>query len=489
MSWGDALAEAYSAATDAARQAAVRAASSAQAAASAAAEIVQDAASQAADAARQAAARTAAAARAAASATADAAQTAARATANAAVETAKATGRVAGFGVRAATETGKAALQGTAFLADKALEAHPMVGGLYKAAKEQLSPTATPRQRVAEPCPNSLEAKIDRLNQRESLIDKGRGPGGTPTQKAAAERLARNNQAVELARLSGDSYDQYAQPPKNTPPLGWTVMSDAELAEAGIGPDLLQKAKATIYRTPEDWPGGQRTVLAFRGTVPSEMADLQTNMDQALGGETAQYKAATQLGASVARKLGPDVLVTGHSLGGGKAQAAGVSGGLTGMMFNAAGLNPDTVGGDTGDPSDFLQFRTPGDPLTGIQNSAALQSGVGLLAGGLGSAVGVPAAAGNFIADKLGFPFLSPDTRQLVEGSTTALPRALGNLVRQGSLLPPAIGPVVTVPALDDAGNAVPMTSPGGQHSIVSVINGIEREKSEDVATLQGASQ
>ena len=224
------------------------------------------------------------------------------------------------------------------------------------------------------------------------------------------------------------------------------------------------------------------------GTVPSEMEDLQTNMDQALGGETIQYKAAAQLGTNVANKLGPDVLVTGHSLGGGKAQAAGVSGGLTGMMFNAAGLNPKTVGGDTGDPSDFLQFRTPGDPLTGIQNSAALQSGVGLLAGGLGSGIGTPVAAGNFIADKLGFPFLSPDTRQLVEGGTTALPRALRNLVSQGNLLPPAIGPVVTVPALDDAGKPVPMTSPGGQHSILSVINGIEREKSEDVATLQGAS-
>lgn len=452
MSWGDALAEAYAAASDAARQAAVRAAASAQAAASAAADMVKSAAS---------------------------------ATSDAVVETAKATGRVAGFGMRAAAETGKAAVQGTAYLADKAMESQPVVGRLYKAAKEQLSPARAPRQRVVEACPNSVEAKIDRLNQRQSLIDKGRGAGSTPAQKAAAERLARDNRAVELARLSGDTYDQYGKPPKNDPPLGWTAMSDSELDKAGIDPALLRDAKATIYRTPADWPGGQQTVLAFRGTVPSEMEDLQTNMDQALGGDTIQYKAAAQLGTNVANKLGPDVLVTGHSLGGGKAQAAGVSGGLTGMMFNAAGLNPKTVGGDTGDPSDFLQFRTPGDPLTGVQNSAALQSGVGLLAGGLGSGIGMPVAAGNFIADKLGFPFLSPDTRQLVEGGTTAFPRALKNLVSQGNLLPPAIGPVVTVPALDDAGKPVPMTSPGGQHSILSVINGIEREKSEDVATLQ----
>lgn len=433
MSWGQAFTEAYEAASAAAREAATTAMSSARAAA---------------DAVRN----------------------------------------VASFGARAAGETATAAGKGAVALADRALEAPPLIGDLYKAAKARLAPTPAPRPRVVEPCPNSLAGKYERLRERERLVALGRGPGGTPAQQAAAERLARNNQAVELAKLSADTYAQYGKPPVDAPPLGWSRVGDAELMAAGIDPALTRDAKAVVYRTGPDWPGGQRTVLAFRGTVPSEADDLKTNYDQALGLETVQYSAASKLGRDIGQKFGPDVLVTGHSLGGGKAQAAGVAGGLSGSMFNAAGLNPDTVGGAPDDPAMFTQYRTPGDPLTGLQNSAALQAGLGAVAGGLVMPVGLAVRGGDVVAQALGLPVLSAEGADLAERGASAFPRAMGNLLQHGTLLPPAIGPVVEVPCLDDAGNPVPMTDLLGQHSGTNIINGIEREKSEDVATLKGAS-
>lgn len=433
MSWGQALGEAFEAASDTARAAATSAMSSARAAA---------------DAVRN----------------------------------------VGTFGACAAGETAGAAARGAVALADRAVGAHPVVGGLYKAAKARLAPTPPPRPRVVEPCPNSLEGKYERLRERQRLVALGRGPAGTPAQKAAAERLARHNEAVELAKLSADAYPQYGKPPVNQPPLGWTRVGDADLRAAGIDPALTRDAKAVVYQTPPDWPGGQRTVLAFRGTVPSEADDLKTNFDQALGAETVQYRAAAELGRQMSEKYGPDVEVTGHSLGGGKAQAAGVAGGLTGAMFNAAGLHPDTTGGEPADPAMFTQYRTPGDPLTGLQNSATLQAGLGAVAGGLVMPVGLAARGADRVAQALGLPSLSAGNADLVERGASAFPGAMRNLVQHGTMLPPAVGPVVEVPCLDDAGNPVPPTDLLGQHSGTNIINGIEREKSEDVATLTGAS-
>ena len=404
---------------------------------------------------------------------------------DATVEGAKVAGRVGAFATRAAVETAEAGARGVVKLADKAAASAPLVGGYYQQAKQALSPTQPPRARVTEPCPNSIEGKIARLEQRNALIAKGQAADSTPDQKAAAERLARDNQAVELARLSGDAYAQYESPRENHPPLGWTALSDTDLGIAGIDPNLVHEAKAVVYQTPPNWPGGQQTVLAFRGTNQKDPEDLKTDADQALGKETVQYKAAAQLGTVMSQNFGSDVIVTGHSLGGGKAQAAGISGGLTGMMFNSAGLHPNSVGGDVDAASQFTQFRAPADPLTGLQNSAALQTGAGALAGGVAMPFSAGMLAGDYINKTLGFPPLPTEARAAAERGATAFPAAMGNLAKYGYMLPPAIGPVVEVPSLDDNGQPVPVADLGGQHSWSNLVNGFEREKSEDVATLQ----
>jgi hypothetical protein len=391
---------------------------------------------------------------------------------------------VAGFGARAVSDTAWAAGRAGAQVIDKSIEASPFLGKAYIATKKISSPSKPPRATVIEPCPDTVEGKRKRLEKRNALISLGSAPRGTPEQKAAAERLARNNKAVELARLSEDSYERFRPERKQAIPVGWNKLSDAEVREKGIDPKLLADSKAVIYQTPADWPGGQQTVLAFRGTEPSEEEDLKTNLKQAIGEETVQYKAAKELGKLVARKFDASVLVTGHSLGGGKAQVAGASGKLKGMMFNAAGIHPNTVDGALPDASQYTQFRAAGDPLTGIQNSAGLQAGVGL-AGAVAMPFGATATVGNFLAKRLGMPSLSPAMADAASKATTTFPSAMGNLFKQGNLLPPAIGKVVVAPSLDDGGKDVPASDLLGQHSVHNLVNGIEREKSEDVATLQ----
>ena len=53
-----------------------------------------------------------------------------------------------------------------------------------------------------------------------------------------------------------------------------------------------------------------------------------------------------------------------------------------------------------------------------------------------------------------------------------------------GRALPPAVGPVHEVKALDAQGEEYSKLNLLKQHSITSAVNGIEAEKTQDVATL-----
>lgn len=354
----------------------------------------------------------------------------------------------------------------------------------FDAALDLLAPDVSPRAALVEPCPNTWAGKKARLDKRGRLIKKGRDSPDTDTRQAAA-RLAKNNDAVELARLSNDAYAQCppALPP-TAPPAGWTVLDDKTLLDKGIDPQLMRDARAVMYETPDDWPGGKKTVLAFRGTA--DLADGIVDHDQAMGLDTLQYQSAVALGQDVRKGFGSDVLVTGHSLGGGKAQAAGAVGGLKGTMFNSAGLNPDSVNGKMPKPSQFTQYRTTADPLTGVQNSPALQAAVVGVVGPIGGALGSGMKAGDAILRYFGASGLPPDVAGYADKAFKALPRSLRNLAKTGSALPAAVGAVHQVPAIDAAGDVISPLRPDLQHSILSVINGIEVEKAEDIAALGG---
>lgn len=470
MTWGEFFQQTYAAASSTAQKAADATMSSARAAGQAVARVAQDAAARSAQLAEQGW---------------SAAKVAAHTVADGAQAVGSGVSNVAGFGARAVGETAGVA-------ADTVASA---VAAPYKAARQMFSPTRPASATAVELCPASPEAKKERLEKRNQLIrDGARSPD--PGQRAAAQRLARNNEAVELARLSDDAYKQYPgndfhypqdAPVCNadgstSPPLGWSVVTKEELASKGVSVEGLESARAVVYRTPADWPGGSKTVLAFRGT-----ADLQDGIvdhDQAMSLPTEQYKQAMLVGDQMSMAYGPNTVVTGHSLGGGKAQAAGVAGGLKGMMFNSAGLNPDTVGELETDPKAFTQYRTTGDPLTGAQNSAAVQTAIATVAGVVLTPFGAGMKLGDAGMKAAGFGGLSHEMADYADKAMKSFPRGMRNLVRQGNVMPPAVGAVREVPAIDASGAPVSRLDLGGQHSITSVVGGIEQQKTEDVATL-----
>ena len=354
MSWGAAFNNAYGQASSVAQAAADKAMSSA----AAAAEAVGRTALAAASATRDAAVTAGSAAKTAVVAAGSAAKSVASAAA-------KGVGNVAGFGARA---VGEVAVKSASVAADLALAP-------YKAAKAMFAPVKSPANNIVEPCANSWEGKKARLEKRNQLIQDG-SKSPNPDTRRAAERFAANNDAVELAKLSKDSYDQYPGPsfdypdPGPIPPTGWRVVTKAELVQRGVSVQALEDSRAVVYETASDWPGGKKTVMSFRGTA--DLEDGLVDYDQAMAVPSEQYAAAMKAGHQMAKAY-PGAVVTGHSLGGGKAQAAAARSGMGGTMFNSAGLNPETVSGSMPAADQFKQYRTVGDPLTGVQNSPVLQ--------------------------------------------------------------------------------------------------------------------
>src|SRR3546814_19765095 len=88
-------------------------------------------------------------------------------------------------------------------------------------------------------------------------------------------------------------------------------------------------------------------VVAYRGTDNWGVAnpgDADDNALQGMGFETGQYSDAIALAQRAEQVFGEgNVVVTGHSLGGGLASAAALATGASGATFHAAGLSNETL--------------------------------------------------------------------------------------------------------------------------------------------------
>src|SRR3546814_1384741 len=97
-----------------------------------------------------------------------------------------------------------------------------------------------------------------------------------------------------------------------------------------------------------------------------------------MGFETGQYSDAIALAQRAEQVFGEgNVVVTGHSLGGGLASAAALATGASGVTFNAAGLsnetleslgfNPNAVRDSVSDSGQLRRYIVNGDPLNAAQ--------------------------------------------------------------------------------------------------------------------------
>ena len=200
------------------------------------------------------------------------------------------------------------------------------VGAVQKAAaavKNRFSPQR-PALVPCVPCQECMTAKerAARIEKRNALIAQAQA-SPDPVVRAAGTELKSDMHAVELASLSEDTYNQYNPNATNkTPPSPWKAMTPDELRAADIDVDDMKTARAVVYKCPDDFPFDPKTVVAFQGTT-ADPDDILADHDQALGLKTSQYEAAKKLGKQLnGNSEFEDAEVTGHSLGGGKAQAA-----------------------------------------------------------------------------------------------------------------------------------------------------------------------
>ena len=166
------------------------------------------------------------------------------------------------------------------------------------------------------------------------------------------------------------------------------------------------------------------------------LEDWTNNFNQGRGAESAYYQRAVDIGSLLKGRVD----TSGHSLGGGLASAASMTSGKSGWTFNAAGLNSGTVekyGGSLVGREDIINaYRVKGEVLTRLQEVDLRQ---------------------DFID---------------VNGNLALLAAK----EKLSSHLPDAVGVKHTL----DGG----VGNMGDRHGIQQVIDCIEQEKDDDIATI-----
>jgi hypothetical protein len=268
---------------------------------------------------------------------------------------------------------------------------------LLDAGRQRLSsltaPTAAPALALAEAEPVGA-GRPGPLARLGSALGFGKGAAAalSPEEQLAADRnqlstalsrLTFNNVAVERAKLSANVYNFTTTPDakgrliptfSEEVPEGWRALEVWDNKETGFA--------AAVYQS--DFEEPRTSVLAFRGTNPTEWGDLKADVVQGLGVRNEQYEQAILLATEMKARTGGNLQIveevpletTGHSLGGGLAAAASVVTGVNAFTFNAAGLHPKTVGRHGVTREDMLakQSRIENvyssqDPLNAVQNA------------------------------------------------------------------------------------------------------------------------
>jgi len=154
--------------------------------------------------------------------------------------------------------------------------------------------------------------------------------------------------AKHLAEIAQDIYEPVSQKNSN-----WRRLNHQEIDKLGLNSEkfarVLQKdglkkhgLKVGLYNTKEG-----ELVVAFQGTSQTGInyptaKEWLTNLKQALGVNTRDYKEAIRFSEAIADIPGPKVMV-GHSKGGALASLAAAINGSEAVTFNTAGIHKKTM--------------------------------------------------------------------------------------------------------------------------------------------------
>jgi hypothetical protein len=109
-------------------------------------------------------------------------------------------------------------------------------------------------------------------------------------------------------------------------------------------------------------PSDNRVIVAFAGTGDGK--DWKANIGQGLGLPTKQYNQAVEFANKWKATNGNNVILTGHSLGGGLASYASIKTGLRATAINAAPLALNHIGLNPRNFNRITQYYVPGEALT-----------------------------------------------------------------------------------------------------------------------------
>lgn len=270
---------------------------------------------------------------------------------------------------------------------------------------------------------------------------------------SAADRLERDNKAIERARLADHIYHIGEKPPVD-PPEGWSVKESYEDPRSGF--------MYAVYESSYERP--PKPVLVFRGSTGSIMGPdwKKTNGPQGIGMETEQYDRSMDKAFEMQQEYGPNGFeIAGHSKAGGQTAAASVVTGAKGYGFNSAGLHPNTVLRRGHTREEAAGRRADGTPLVDAYNFkydelSNIQDGV------------TPALKAGLSAHPLTNP--------------------LGQALTLGQAGPPAAGQRHVLAPVDANGKSVRLNpikyGKFAYHSMSYLIDSMEHEKQQDAAVL-----
>ncbi|QWF17372.1 Mbeg1-like protein [Lysobacter capsici] len=188
-----------------------------------------------------------------------------------------------------------------------------------------------------------------------------------------------NAQAIDLqmAQIAEAVYN-----PATTHVAGWNRLDDAQLSAAGIDPASLENAD-TGFRAGIYTDGDGKYVVAFAGS--NDVQDWINNARQGIGWDSKQYDQAVQLARDAQEAFGENMVITGHSLGGGLAATAALATDTAAVTFNASGVHDDTLRGLGLDPGtvkndaengQIRRYNVGGEILTAAQEDVPLLNGI-----------------------------------------------------------------------------------------------------------------
>ncbi|MDR2441380.1 MAG: DUF2974 domain-containing protein [Planctomycetaceae bacterium] len=119
-------------------------------------------------------------------------------------------------------------------------------------------------------------------------------------------------------------------------------------------------------------------ILGFGGTTFDNINDWMTNFSQFFGQQSDQYTKGIELVNKIRNNFVDKVIVTGHSLGGGIATVAAITGKLKGFVFNPPAIHQNTL--EQFDPKNIIdaenylkRFVVTGEILDLVNTTISIQ--------------------------------------------------------------------------------------------------------------------